>query len=51
MDGEEHGPLSQKLIEELAEKEDPNYDLIVKGAINAVQYRIKLWDGIYDRLV
>jgi hypothetical protein len=42
--------MSQKLMDELAAREDPNYELILKGAINAVDYRIKLWDGIYKRL-
>ena len=51
IDGDEHGPLSQKLIEELAAQEDPTYEKIMDGAINAVENRIKLWDGIYNRLV
>jgi len=50
VDGEEHGPLSEKLMNELAAKEDPRYELILAGAINAVEHRIKLWDGIYESI-
>jgi hypothetical protein len=36
VDGEEHGPLSEKLMNELAAKEDPTYQLILAGALNAI---------------
>ena len=47
VDGEDHGPLAEKLLEELAQREDPKYELILDGAINAVSHRVELWDGIY----
>lgn len=50
VDGEDHGPLAAKLIEDLAKREDEKYETILNGAINAVEYRIKLWDGIYNKL-
>jgi len=34
-------------MEDLALREDPKYELILDGAINAVKQRIELWDGIF----
>jgi len=37
-------------MNELAAREDPKFEIILEGAINAVQHRIKLWDGIYNEI-
>lgn len=50
IDGDEHGPLAEKLLNELAAEQDPSYELILEGAINATSHRIRLWDGICDSL-
>lgn len=39
--------MAEKIIAELAQKEDPEYKNITEGAINAIEHRIKLWDGVY----
>jgi hypothetical protein len=48
IDGEEHGPLSMKLLEEISEDREDISDTIINSACNAIDYRIKLWDGILD---
>lgn len=46
VDAEDHGPLSLKLLEEVAENKEENWKQIIDSGISAIDHRIKLWDGI-----
>lgn len=50
VDGGSHGPLSLRLLTELGIREDPTYDQMMDGGINAITNRIKLWDGIHAKI-
>ncbi len=46
IDGNDHGPKSANLLVFLGEKYDPDYKDILEGALNAIDHRVLLWDGI-----
>jgi len=50
VDGQDHGPLSHQAMEKVSKGEEPNWNIIMDSACNAIQHRIWLWDGIYQRL-
>jgi hypothetical protein len=50
LDGSFHGPKTAHLLLHLSEKHDPEYKDILEGALNAIDYRIKLWDGILGEI-
>jgi len=47
VDAEDHGPLSLELLKEVSE-DGKNNDMIIESGINAINHRIKLWDGILN---
>lgn len=50
LDGDEHGPLALKMIEELAQGDDQRWLDMQSVSKLALQKRIDLWDAIYDSI-
>ncbi len=50
LDGEEHGPLSLKLISELCQDDLTKWKEALEVAKQSLIYRIKLWDQIADAI-
>ena len=50
VDGSFHGPKTAHLITHLGNKYDPEFKDIIQGAVDAIQHRIWLWDGILEEV-
>jgi hypothetical protein len=50
IDGDDHGPISLKMIEELCGEDDQKWEEVTEIAILSMQKRIRLWDGIAEKI-
>lgn len=50
IDGDEHGPLSLLMIQELCGNDVKKWDEVLAVALQALEHRIKLWDSVVEQL-
>ena len=51
VDGEDHGPLSLRMVQDLCGLNARNWDEAAQAAEAAIEARIRLWDGILERIL
>ena len=50
LDGDHHGPMAQKLLENMCDGNSATEHEIVEQARRSIEQRIILWDGVLDAL-
>jgi hypothetical protein len=50
VDGDDHGPISLKMIEELCGDDEQKWKEVTEIAVLSMQKRIRLWDGIAEKI-
>ena len=50
VDGDDHGPMSLRMIEDLCGQNEKSWDDAASAAEAAIEARIRLWDGILSRI-
>lgn len=47
LDGDEHGPMAQRLVESLCDHDAESWQIATNAAATCLQSRLELWNGIY----
>jgi len=50
LDGEEHGPMANRLLQSLCGTDESRWRLAEQAALDSLEARRKLWDGIFDAI-
>jgi hypothetical protein len=50
VDGDDHGPISLKMMEELCGDDTQKWNEVLEIAKQAMEMRIKLWNGVLSQL-
>ena len=50
VDGDDHGPISLKMIEELCGDDEQKWKEVTEIAVLSMQKRNRLWDGIAEKI-
>ena len=50
LDGDEHGPAARQMLETIAGDDPVNWDRAAAAALDAINSRIALWDGIRNKI-
>lgn len=50
VDGDEHGPMALRMVSELCGADARKWSQVEDAAVAAIEARIKLWDGVADRV-
>jgi hypothetical protein len=50
LDGDEHGPMAERLVEDLCGDDPSRWDSAEEAAIESLRARKLLWDGVCERL-
>jgi len=51
VDGESHGPMALRMLEDLCGEDDNRWAEATNAAKNALEARLRMWDAIADRVV
>ena len=51
LDGDEHGPISLKMVAELCGEDDTKWNDVLETAKAALKFRLKLWDHITNAIL
>jgi hypothetical protein len=51
VDGERHGPMALRMLEDLCAGDDNRWAEATNAAKNALEARLRLWDAIVDRII
>ncbi len=50
LDGDQHGPMAMRLIESLCGGDDANWSIAEQAAVQSLEARLNLWDGIHHAI-
>jgi hypothetical protein len=50
LDGEQHGPMAESLVEHLCEGNETNWRVAEDAALRALESRLRLWDSVQSSL-
>ena len=51
LDGDEHGPISLKMVADLCGEDTTKWEEVLETAKDALKFRLKLWDHITEAIV